>query len=232
MSRFPRRVGRAAPFGGAALLLAGAALFLSGTALFLTGTVQLYASEGIPVVEPAIDPGLGAAAHADGPPLAKTGGFGEGTCRECHMDLELNSPLGELSVDGIPTRFEPGATYVVTILLSGEGMGRAGFQGAFRFGDGDREGAPAGEARPLDERTTVRTEGGVDYVHHTEEGSRLNADEFGTWSFEWIAPRGPGPVVFNVAANSANGDNSPFGDLIYAAEEVSTASETGPEMTP
>lgn len=42
------------------------------------------------------------------------------------------------------------------------------------------------------------------------------------FAFDWIAPPSAttGSVRFNVAANAANGDNSSFGDFIYAAEQV------------
>lgn len=158
--------------------------------------------------------------HADGPPLARTGGFGELTCVECHLDLELNAPGGALLLDGIPASFTPGAAYVVTVIVEGEGMGRAGFQAAARFNDGERAGGPAGRLAPLDGRTVVRREDGVDYINHTAEGSELGPGDVAGWSFEWIAPGEPSPVVFHVTGNSANGDNSPLGDLIYAAEVV------------
>ena len=111
--------------------------------------------------------------HADGPPLARTGGFGELTCVECHLDLELNALGGALLLDGIPASFTPGAVYVVTVIVEGEGMGSAGFQAAARFNQGERAGAPAGRLAPLDGRTVVRSEDGVEYINHTVEGSRL-----------------------------------------------------------
>lgn len=158
--------------------------------------------------------------HADGPPLARTGGFGELTCIECHLDLELNALGGALLLDGIPAAFTPGEAYVVTVIVEGEGMGSAGFQAAARFHEGERTGTPAGRLAPLDGRTVVRSEDGVDYINHTVEGSRLGPGDVASWSFEWVAPGEPSPVVFHVTGNSANGDNSPLGDLIYTAEAV------------
>ena len=158
--------------------------------------------------------------HADGPPLARTGGFGELTCIECHLDLELNALGGALLLDGIPASFTPGAVYVVTVIVEGEGMGSAGFQAAARFNEGERTGTPAGRLAPLDGRTVVRSENGVDYINHTVEGSQLGPGDVASWSFEWVAPGAPSPVVFHVTGNSANGDNSPLGDLIYTAEVV------------
>ncbi len=160
------------------------------------------------------------APHADGPPLARTGGFGELTCVECHLDLELNALGGALLLDGVPASFTPGAVYVVTVIVEGEGMGSAGFQAAARFQEGERTGSPSGRLASLDGRTVVRSEGGVDYINHTVEGSRLGPGDVASWSFEWVAPEAPSPVVFHVTGNSANGDNSPLGDLIYTKEVV------------
>ena len=123
-------------------------------------------------------------------------------------------------MEGVPDSFTPGAAYVVTVVVEGEGMGSAGFQGAARFQEGDRAGYPAGRLVPLDGRTIVRSEDGVAYIHHTAEGSQLGPGEVASWSFEWVAPADPAPVVFHVTGNSANGDNSPLGDLIYTAEVV------------
>ena len=160
------------------------------------------------------------APHADGPPLARTGGFGEVTCIECHLDLQLNALGGALLLDGVPASFTPGAVYVVTVIVEGEGMGSAGFQAAARFQEGERTGSPAGRLASLDGRTVVRSEGGVDYINHTVEGSQLGPGDVASWSFEWVAPEEPSPVVFHVTGNSANGDNSPLGDLIYTKEVV------------
>jgi hypothetical protein len=44
--------------------------------------------------------------------------------------------------------------------------------------------------------------------------------EVARWTVEWVAPVDGGPVHFHAAANSGNGDNSPYGDLVYAVEKV------------
>ncbi len=160
------------------------------------------------------------APHADGPPLGRTGGFGELTCIECHLDLELNALGGALLIDGIPASFTPGAPYVITVVVEGEGMGSAGFQAAARFREGERAGEMAGSLAPLDGRTVVRSEDGVDYINHTVAGSELGPGDVASWSFEWVAPGDSAPVVFHVTGNSANGDNSPLGDLIYTTEVI------------
>jgi hypothetical protein len=155
------------------------------------------------------------AGNTEGPPPGYTGGFGEPTCRNCHADLPLNAPGGSLAVGGLDGELAAGEARRVTLTLNGEGMERAGFQAAFRLAEGE-PGAPAGRLRALDERTRVVRESssGVEYVQQTETGSELVNGE-GRWEFEWAAPESAATVALHVSANSANGDDSPLGDLVY-----------------
>jgi hypothetical protein len=63
----------------------------------------------------------------------------------------------------------------------------------------------------------------VEYVHHSESGTELAEPELASWSFFWTAPNARDMIVLHVAANSANGDDSPLGDLVYTAEARSRA---------
>lgn len=155
------------------------------------------------------------APHAAGPPPAHTGGFGELTCQTCHLGLTLNDPRGSLEIDGLGTSYEPGAAYRVSITVRGEGMGSAGFQAAFRVLKGEQPGTAAGRVVALDEHARVvgNPATGVEYVQHTGAGTEL-VNGVGQWVIEWVAPEDDATVVLHVAANSANGDNSPLEDLI------------------
>ena len=97
-------------------------------------------------------------------------------------------------------------------------MLRAGFQLAARYeGIGMVPGgAQAGVFAPSDERTAVVSDTGlrVRYIEHTAVGTVLSGD-VGRWMVRWTAPAVPGKVVFHVAANAANDDDSPLGDFIY-----------------
>lgn len=156
------------------------------------------------------------------PPPAHTGGFGEPTCHACHFEAPLNEPGGTLTLTGLPTAYLPGESYTLTAALTRPGMNSAGFQLAARFATGPRAGTQAGTLRPLDDRSTLTIDGqpGVEYLHHTETGAGLQGPNSVHWTFEWIAPvealpDGSGAVVFHLVANAADGDASPFGDLIY-----------------
>lgn len=153
----------------------------------------------------------------DGPPPAHTGGFGEPTCRHCHSDADLNEPGGTLAVDGVPTSYEPGRDYELVVTLRRAGMLRAGFQLAARFAEGAAAGTQAGDLAPVDNRTQVVPDSvtHVRYIEHRLTGTAVDSGT-GGWVFRWTAPRDPrGPVVFHVAGNAANDDDSPLGDFIY-----------------
>jgi hypothetical protein len=155
------------------------------------------------------------APHAEGPPLGHTGGFGEPTCHACHNELELDAEgSGRLELDGLPERYEPGETYLLTIVLASEGMERAGFEAAFRFAGSPPPGAQAGTLAAGDDLAQVSYLGltPVYYVRQTEAGSQGAAVV--SWTFTWTAPDSSQPVTVHLAANSANGDNSPLGDFV------------------
>jgi hypothetical protein len=159
----------------------------------------------------------------DGPPLAHTGGFGEPTCRQCHSDADLNEPGGgggvEVAIGGVPDGYAPNRTYELEVSLRRVGMLRGGFQLAARFAAGDAAGRQAGVLAPDDGRTAVVIDSitHVSYIGHTLAGTAITTGASAArWTFHWTAPAQPrGAVVFHVAANAANDDDSPLGDFIY-----------------
>jgi hypothetical protein len=161
--------------------------------------------------------------YHDAPPLAHTGGFGEGDCTACHFDNEPDDGVGEVSVRGFPERYEPGEKYRIVVEVRRPGIVKGGFQAAIRQVEGGAAGHAAGELRSLGERTSVSESDTVAYVQHTARGNDVG-DGVARWEFEWTAPvRASGRLLLNAAANAANGDNSEFGDYIYRAELVSRA---------
>ncbi len=118
-------------------------------------------------------------------------------------------------IDGVPRSYTAGRTYELKVLLRRAGMLRGGFQLAARFEDGDSVGRPAGTLEPADARTKVAwdTTTHIGYIEHSAVGtSVINAAT--EWKIRWTAPAPRGLVVFNVAANAANDDDSPLGDFI------------------
>ena len=158
----------------------------------------------------------GAPLHVTGPPPGHTGGFGEPTCRECHLGSELNAPGSTLEVLGIDGGYVPGESADVTVRLHSFEMLAAGFQAAFRHADGPRKGESAGVLLSRDDRVAVvRGPTGTTYVQHTQAGVPPDG-EMAEWTFEWTGPVDGGAVALHLAANSGNGDNSPLDDLVYA----------------
>lgn len=187
---------------------AGLLLFIAGGAAGRSGTEGRRG----PAAWPAV------VRHAAAPPAAHTGGFGEPTCQACHTGLPLNDPGGTLAVS-VPERGAlAGSTYRITVRLEGDiYTRRAGFQGALRWADGKRSGRSAGRVRPLGADVAItESPEGVAYVHQTLSGSDASSGAV-EWSFEWTAPPEVGQVALHVAANAANGDDSPLDDLIYTA---------------
>lgn len=186
----------------------------------LSGAWLAGAGTPVPVPPPA-GPG---AMHADAPPPGHTGGFGEPTCQACHSEYGVNVPGGGLTVEGIPRGWEPGRRYLLSVVLRSEEMGAAGFQVAIRTPDG----LAAGTLEPLDDRVAVDSvadpAGPLVYARHTRAGTAVDDPSVALWQLFWTAPPGGAGVSIHAAANSANGDNSPFGDLVY------TASSTVPSL--
>lgn len=208
----PAKVGAGRVFGSVSGgCRAGLGALLAATAGALA--VASGAGAGVP-------DGIGALSYQDGPPPGFSGGFGEDTCQGCHFEpgLDVNDPAGSLALAGVPERFEPGKAYAITVTLGREGIRVGGFMLTARFEDG---GAQAGELSPPEgaEKTMgVTTDRGVQYAHQRLAGSALAAPDTARWTVVWTAPAKRGAVVFNVAANAGNGDDSAAGDYVYAAE--------------
>jgi hypothetical protein len=170
------------------------------------------------------------AAHVVGPPPAHTGGFNEPTCAACHSEFSLNQQTDALQVTGLPNRYAPGGQYIIEVALFGNDMVVAGFQASIRFAGGTMHGQNAGSAAPLDNKVAVirHPDTGVDYIQHTGTGIGVVQSGAAHWGFVWTAPHSTEPLELSVAANDANGDNSPLGDFVYATEtRTSGESERG-----
>jgi len=173
-----------------------------------------------------------ATAFKEGPYPNVTGGFGEQSCRLCHLDHPLNAPGGQLTLAGVPPLFTPGEVYPITVTLAREDLRRGGFEIAARFAGGRQKGRQAGTWQLTDARTQL-IPGAVDkaltFVQHNLAGSRSATAGTNTWTIEWTAPSdASAPVQFNVAANASNNDDSPLGDYIYLKSARSAPAKATP----
>jgi hypothetical protein len=99
-------------------------------------------------------------------------------------------------------------------------MTLAGFQLAARYRE---SGAQAGtlEVAPDEaDRASVATASDVVYAFQRGGGSEVTGAPSASWVVLWTAPEGGGPIVFNAAANAADGDDSVSGDYVYTVEVV------------
>jgi hypothetical protein len=152
------------------------------------------------------------AAYDARPPIAHTGGFGEPTCRECHFDGP-SSPSGTVALGGLPEQYRFGAVYRLVVTIGDSTARVGGFQLAARVAAGPHAGTQAGLLCAMDVRVAVVTDtaSGVQYASHA---GAAPADSL-RWELEWHAPsEDVGSVIFHIAANSANDDDSMLGDVI------------------
>jgi hypothetical protein len=155
-------------------------------------------------------------AYAEGAPPGFSGGFKEDSCHACHFHAEPNSGGGHVTIEGVPARFAAGERYTLTVMLTRAGMKRGGFQLAARFKDSGAQAGTLAPARGDAERVKVENPGGVQYAAQKLAGSSV-AGEATRWSIEWTAPDRGGTVIFDVAANAADGNESADGDFVYTA---------------
>lgn len=143
---------------------------------------------------------------------AFTGGFGEESCHSCHFDYPLNDGEATLRLQGLPENYRPGQSYPITVSLQREELSRGGFQLSARHPDSTQAGRFTLDSDRL--QFTKELEN-AQYVQHTEEGTRPDEEGSIHWKLEWTAPDTGGEVIFHLAANAGNGDESSFGDHIY-----------------
>jgi hypothetical protein len=168
------------------------------------------------------------AAYDARPPLAHTGGFGEKTCRECHFDGPTSSPAA-VSLGGVPERYRRGAVYRLEVVIRDSSAKVGGFQLAARVAAGPHAGTQAGTLCASDARVAVDADSasGVQYASHA---GAAPADSL-QWQLAWRAPREDvGSVIFHVAANSANDDDSALGDMILIASRETRPDGNGPAV--
>jgi hypothetical protein len=159
-------------------------------------------------------------AYAEGAPPGFSGGFKEDSCHACHFHAEPNSGGGRVAIEGVPARFAAGERYTLTVILTRAGMKRGGFQLAARFNDSGAQAGTLTAAGRDAERVKVETQSGVQYAGQKLAESSVGADAT-QWTIEWTAPDRGGTVIFHVAANAADGNESADGDFVYTASAES-----------
>lgn len=161
---------------------------------------------------------------AEGPFPGFTGGFKEPTCQQCHMGHDLNEPGGTLTLSGVPTQYDAGQSYTITVALKKDGLEKGGFQLAARATIGAAAGRDAGSLEIIgaDCQLVKSADKTVTYIQHTPAGTNAAVPGSLTWKFRWTAPKAAdAPVEFDLAANASNNDASPMDDSIYTSSQTS-----------
>ncbi len=131
-----------------------------------------------------------------------TGGAPMTMCMDCH-----GMPKGaEIRVENLPTSFQPGATYEITVKVASAVRSESDVQGGFAVS------ASAGELIVSD---PVNTQISGGFITHTPEGTQSRA-----WKFKWKAPTEKQKVILNVSVIAANGDFAPANDAFARREFV------------
>ena len=129
-------------------------------------------------------------------------------------------------LSGVPTHYQSGESYPITVVIGQPGQKRWGFELSVRSA---ASGEQAGRLESVDDRTQLKEAGGIQYIQHnssgTQEGIFNGPVEF---HLNWIAPDpSAGLVFFNAAGNAADGSRDPAGDYIYTAGAFSSAFGSG-----
>lgn len=166
-------------------------------------------------------------ANSAGPPEAKTGAPGEGTCADsfCHTGSAVNSGPGSFTITQLtpsPGQYAPGDTLDFRLDLQQSGQRRWGFEVTVL----NSLGQPVGKILLTEPTRTQVSQGagGRQYLRHTSLGTNIGTlDASPGWTFKWVAPNaGAGAVTFYGAGNAANGNGAVTGDFIYALSSVLT----------
>lgn len=168
-------------------------------------------------------------ANRAGPDPGLTGAPGEENCTFCHVGT-VNSGGGSVKVEILNgSAYKAGDKHTLRITITDATATRWGFQLSARLkGTANKAGSFALKD-PVS--TRMETFNGLDYVTHTEAGTKAGTAGPVTYEVEWNAPpAGAGNVVFYIAGNAANRDGAITGDKIYTAS-AEYAADSGDTQT-
>jgi hypothetical protein len=155
--------------------------------------------------------------YADGAPPGFAGGFGEQSCHACHFSAEPNTAPGGVTLAGVPDAYTPGEKYTLTVALTRPGLVIGGFQLTSRFKDGGAQAGALTVPPAQAERVKIDLKGNTQYAGQRITGTTPETRDHARWTIDWTAPATRGDVLFHVAANAADKDDSAMGDFVYTA---------------
>ncbi|EKE80622.1 Reeler domain-containing protein [Idiomarina xiamenensis] len=151
-------------------------------------------------------------------------------CGQCHVPATIQrAEQTGIQIEGLPTQYEPGKRYQLTLVLHDKSRDIAGFQ---LYSEAISEEPIAGLKTRLpsagqlasvsDDTQLMTTDNGESYLTH----SRLTLKNETTaseirWSFTWHAPNSPDEKVrFTAMAVASSTQPQGIGDQVYRFERI------------
>jgi fibronectin type 3 domain-containing protein len=148
-------------------------------------------------------------------PDNKTGAPGEETCRQCHNDYGLNTGSGNVMVQGIEDRYEPGRSYILTVSVYYPDMGRYCFEMTAVSEDSSQS---SGSFNCIDTTETCLAGGGK-YIKSTKNGLMGASNGMKTWQVQWNSPsKAEYDITFYCVGMASDCDNDEDGDYVYTCK--------------
>lgn len=139
------------------------------------------------------------------------------SCVNCHPGT-VNSGDGSMTILNLPTSYQPGQTYGLTLRLQDPGQSRWGFQLTVVKNSAISErGGTIVQTDFTNTRLSSLPNNGLQFLNQTTQGNFRNTMNGPVnWSFQWTAPAaGTGTVTFYAAGLAANNNNNANGDYTY-----------------
>jgi uncharacterized protein (TIGR03437 family) len=184
-------------------------------------------------------------AYAEGPDPRNTAAPGDSHCGQagCHVGTPNTGPGSVTITFPGGLTYTPGVKQRVGVTVADPAARRWGFQLSARLASNERS-AQAGHFNSVDGNTQVICEDGLqltgtaacrasaplEFIEHTQIGTRRGQTNSVTFEFEWTPPAAAsGNISFFVAANAANNNaNADSGDRVYTARATLTPGAAPP----
>jgi len=150
------------------------------------------------------------------PPPGHTGApGGSGTCASCHGNL--NTGGGSVTVNGLPSTFQPGQTYSFSVTITHPTVRQ---RWGFAISSENANGNPVGTFSTTNPNAAIN--GLVTELSHNNAvfSSGTSYTYTGlTWTAPSVINAGDNRVTFYTVGNAANGNFASTGDFVYTASQ-------------
>jgi uncharacterized protein (TIGR03437 family) len=186
-------------------------------------------------------------AYLSGPDAGVSGVPEEDSCTDCHSGPSGSGNVTVTFPGGLT--YTPGAKQHLVVNVMDATQHRWGFQLTAR--QANSASTQAGTFAPgadgytqlVCTQTNFRSQAfgnacvtngmALEYIEHTQTGTRLGTTGGATFEFDWTPPAGnAGNLTVYVAALAANGDNTSHGDHTYTARYTLAPASAGPAPSP